>query len=211
MDKKLPGLPPTSAYIDLKQELESVDSDDLVQILKSEKPYEEVQEFPGKPGKKFILRVLTESEQGAAEKAASKYAIKLHEEVFSKATKTLSESVNTQYYLDQKNRYCKELLFRSMRKLDGTPLLKSVEDIDNYFTKDIVEALVNRYWRLSVRVGPFINTLSEDELEYYIEKLSKAESSFFLQECTTEVQEKLLISLASLILKMRSKSEPDIS
>lgn len=174
-------------------------------LVSSERP-SKVCDFPrvnesGEPIGQIRIRVLTQNEQMASAKAANDTAKALvkdgkrgdlgFERLFSDA-------------------YTIETLFRACRSVDDpkAPAFPSPKDMRDKLTTEECAMLFGHYATAQLELGPTALTLSQEEMDAWIDRLKEGGSGFPFNTLPSDLQKLLLLRMA---YRLRKSEKEDTS
>ena len=148
----------------------------------------------GQPIGKFAIWVLMQEEVDLARADAEVYATSLMNK--KKDEGPANQVAWTENY---QSAVLVEVLFRALRDDDdlSKPLFRSPEEIRHYLTDDECVHLFEAYSAFQHMYGPLFRTLNADELEEWIETLSKGADHYPFELCSRGQLVGLVISFAS--------------
>jgi hypothetical protein len=141
----------------------------------------------------LAIWVLSQEEQMLAAAEAERYARKL-----LKNEQPKGDEARSGYDTIYNNEAAVQVLFRACRqKEDPTrPLFPAVEAMRAHLSADEVGALMAHYFTAQSKLGPIIATMTEAEVDAWIERLEKGGSEFPLDLLTSDAKNLLIRSLA---------------
>jgi hypothetical protein len=143
----------------------------------------------GKALGQIMIRVLTQEEKMICHAAA--------EEVARKHMKSAKRE-DIGYEALYSDAFIVEHLFRACRDPDSPdrPCFPTPKAIQEQLTTDECSMLYQHYLTVQMELGPLITTMSEEEIDAWVERLTEASSAYPLDSLSSDLQRLVLLHLA---------------
>ncbi len=179
------------------------DASDLwVQLQALPRPHKIV-DFPrvgpdGEAVGQVAMFVLTQEEQVASNAEAERFSRKLLKD---------GKRGDLGYEAIFNNEGAVQVLFRACRDANNLkkPAFPTTNAIREHLTADEVGILFEHYLTVQLELGPIVASLSQTELDAWVEKLAEG-GAYFLDLLSREMQKVLIISMAARLAKSATGS-----
>lgn len=179
----------------------------FAKLSSAQKPHDII-DFPrkdanGEPLSQLAIVLLSQEEIMACSAGAEKTAKRL-------IGNTKTEEQTQGYDNIYNNALAVEMLYRACKHpLDLTKsVFPSPQSISSLLSADEIAILINNYGTMQVTVGPVVGSMSEEEVEGWLAKLTKGGTSaqYFLDLLSSVGQKDLILALGKQLLKYRMDS-----
>lgn len=180
-----------------------------IEITSTPRPHKLV-DFPRLVNGEVIqiaMVILTQEESFKINLEVEKYLRKHFKETYGELPK--ADELTPNYHTLFELRSTTEMLFSVCKDpTDPTlkkPFFKTKEEIFKHLTTDEAAVLVSEYLIIKSELGPILNSMSDEEVDAWIERLAEGGKSF-LAFMTSDTRNDLMISMACRLKKLQTDS-----
>lgn len=181
----------------------NIEPSELFRLLSEMPRPSQVVDFPrkigpdGKPLPKMAIWVLTQEEQMACRRSAERLAQE-HVKDGKKGSLGYEELYSDAMFV--------EVLFRACR-VEGDlsrPVFPTPKHIRQTLSTDEIAVLFRNYMTVQLELGPIVATMTEEQMNAWIERLAEGGSAFPFDSWDSDVQRVLLLFMARLVVSLRT-------